>query len=143
MRILSLFTLTLLLISCNNAAKKKTDTKDTDTQTTQIPPPPPPPAAPDTIFTGLGNEPFWAVYVIKDSKILFHPADGPDVEVPYVPASSGPASILYNSSGNGNSIELTIIKKDCSDGMSDIIHTHEVQLRVNNTKYTGCSKEGK
>ena len=39
---------------------------------------------PDTIFTEFGTELFWSVYIIKDSKIVFHPADVPDVEVPFV-----------------------------------------------------------
>ena len=125
------------LIACNNAAKKDSDTKDTTVTVKQIPAQP---SIPDTIFTGFGNEPFWAVYVIKDSKILFHPADGPDVEVPYRAAVSGTGSIMYNSTGNGNSIDLTIIKKDCSDGMSDITHSYEVTLVVNKTKYAGCGR---
>ena len=33
----------------------------------------------DTIFSGFGTEPFWSVYVIDNRKIVFHPADGPDV----------------------------------------------------------------
>jgi uncharacterized membrane protein len=39
-------------------------------------------------------------------------------------------------------MELTITKKDCSDGMSDITHGYQVKLKVNAITYTGCGKEG-
>lgn len=141
MRILSTFIVVLLIIACNNSGKKKEDTKDTAKQVIQMPETP---STPDTIFTGFGNEPFWAVYVIKNSKIVFHPADGPDVELPFV-ASSAVNDITkkYNAASSTATLELIITKKDCSDGMSDEIHPYTVVLSINKAKYSGCGREDK
>jgi len=132
----------LFVMACNNSSDKKTSTKDTVKETVQMPEQP---VLPDTIFHALGTEPFWSVYVIRDSKIVFHPAEGADVEVPWVNGLITPDTRTreYNSSGNGNSIELKIIKKDCSDGMSEQVHSYEVMLVVNKTKYSGCGNDKK
>jgi len=140
MRIMSSIIALTAIIACNNSSNKKNHTKDTAEKTVQMPAQP---ATPDTIFTGFGTEPFWAVYVVKDSKIIFHPADGPDVEVPFVEATSVNNVSRYKSSSPDASIELSIAKKECSDGMSDEIHSYRVILVVNKEEYTGCGREGK
>lgn len=135
---------TLLVIACNNSDKKKEDTKTKDTAAAvnQAPPAPPVQALPDTIFNGFGTEPFWSVFVVKDVKIVFHPADGTDVEVPFVaPASPAARMTKYSSANAGASIELTIIEKICNDGMSELDHPYQVVLLVNKTKYSGCGKD--
>ncbi|MEO6611984.1 MAG: hypothetical protein ABIT05_11645 [Chitinophagaceae bacterium] len=148
MRLLSILLFSLTIIACNNTAKKKKDLpadetgiKDTVKQEKQMPETIP---VTDTVFTGLGTEPFWSVYVIANSKILFHPADGPDVEVPYtVPSAVNSATSVYSSTAGPASIELIITKKDCSDGMSEVTHPYSVTLSVNKTKYAGCGRMGK
>ena len=141
MRSISVFIIALLIIACKNSAKKKDDTKDTAKQVKQMPVTP---AVPDTVFTGFGTEPFWLVYVVQNNKIVFHPADGTDVEVPFVVAAT-PDNITrtYNSVSGSSAIELTIIKKSCGDGMSEQTHPYEVKLVVNKTKYAGCGRDGK
>ena len=69
------------------------------------------------------------------------PANGPDVEVPYVAASVINNTTKYSSAAGNASIELITIKKNCSDGMSEEIHPYEVTLRVNKTKYSGCGRK--
>ncbi len=141
MRIISFLALFLLIIACNNSAKKKEDLNDTAKTPEQMPEKI---ILPDTLFTGFGTEPFWSVYVVADSKIVFHPADGPDVEVPYVPvAITDSISSGYNSATGGTSIELKMIKKDCSDGMSETTHPYQVTLVVNKKRYHGCGRMGK
>ncbi len=129
-------------MACNNEAKKK-ENKNIDTiQTTGKKLVPVQPAIPDTVFSGFGTEPFWFLYVIRNDKIIFHPAEGSDVEVPYVTSiTSGAGNTEYNSSSGNAAIELTIIKKNCSDGMSDETHPYTVALTVNKTKYSGCGSE--
>ncbi|MGQ0738159.1 MAG: COG3650 family protein [Bacteroidota bacterium] len=138
MRIISALITLIIIIACNNSAKDKKDVKDTAQKNIRMPEQP---AIADTVFTGFGTEPFWSVYVIKDSKIIFHPADGPDVEVPYAAATNPDAvTTEYRSSGNDNNIELIIFRQDCSDGMSDETHRYKVTLFVNKTKYMGCGR---
>jgi uncharacterized membrane protein len=141
MRIISFFILFLLMITCNNSAKTKVNTKDTTPVPVQMPETI---IIPDTVFTAVGTEPFWSVYVVANSTIVFHPADGPDVEVPYTaPSAVNSTTSAYSSSAGSASIELIITKKDCSDGMSEIIHPYSVTLSVNKTKYAGCGRMGK
>jgi uncharacterized membrane protein len=141
MRIISFLILSLLLIACNHSAKTKEDIKDTATVPVQMPETI---IIPDTVFTGFGTEPFWSVYVVINSKIVFHPAEGPDVEVPY--PAAGPSVVgdtTHYISSASPAIDLLIVKKNCSDGMSEIIHPYSVTLSVNKTTYAGCGRMGK
>ena len=140
MRLFLTFLLVLFFWSCDNTAEKKKQSTDTSSALKK----PPAPEIPDTIFTGFGTEPFWSIYVIKDKKIVFHPADGPDVEVPFVAvANAARDTYQYNSTSGSNSIELVMEKKECSDGMSEEKHEYAVSLLINKKKYTGCGREGK
>ena len=136
MRLLPVFIIAIFLIACNNSAKKKEDTKDTAKQVVQMP------ETPDTIFTGFGTEPFWWVYVVNNSKIVFHPADGAVVEVPFV-ATTSPDSITtkYNSVSGNTTMDLTIVKKSCNDGVSEETHRYAVTLIIDKTKYSGCGRK--
>jgi uncharacterized membrane protein len=131
----------VVFAACNNSSDKKGDGL---TDTTQKPGPgnEQSTTAADTVFTAFGNEPFWALYVIRGSKLLFHPADGGDVEVPYVePAEIDATTRRYSSVGDSATIELTITRKDCSDGMSDLTHKFQTQVKVNAVTYEGCGRE--
>lgn len=130
----------LFLAACNNSArdnKETTDSISADTTTgTQLPP------STDTIFRGFGNEPFWAVYVINNDRIVYHPADGPDIAVPFVtPATPDALTTKYNSTNDSVTLELTVIKKQCSDGMSDNVHPYSVTVKINAFRYEGCGRE--
>lgn len=138
MRISSTILFALLVISCNNKAGKKENNTDSVIRVIPIPEAPVPA---DTIFTGFGTEPFWSVYVINNSKIVFHPADELDTELPFVtPVFMDDHTKKYKSSTATDSLELTIIKKNCSDGMSDETHSYEVILLINKTRYSGCGR---
>ena len=134
-----------LAVSCGN--QSTTEKTDKDTIVNQAPDTtgnltPSTPVGTDTVFTAFGNEPFWALYVIRDNKLLFHPADGPDVEAPYVaPTQTDAMTQRYNSAGDSATIELIIIKRDCSDGMSDMTHRFETSVKVNAVTYRGCGRE--
>lgn len=139
MRLFSALLLFMFFIACNNSAKKKDHSTDTAKQVKQLPATS---NIPDTVFHGIGTEPFWSVYVIKDSKIVFDPADGPEVELPYVAATIvDPLTTTYNSTSGTSALNLTIIKKNCSDGMSETVHPYEVTLTVNGSTYSGCGKQ--
>src|SRR5437868_4072028 len=139
MRFLLIFLFPAAMIACNNTAKNKKDlpdgetaAKDTVKQEKQMPGT----TETDTGFTGLGTEPFWSVYVIVNSKILFHPANGPAVEVPYtVPSAVSNTVSVYSSTAGPASIKLIITKKDCNDGMSEVTYPYSVTLSVNKIKY--------
>jgi uncharacterized membrane protein len=143
MRIVSALAILLLVFACNNQANKKEDTKDSSVgdlpvKREELP------QNRDTIFTGFGNEPFWAVYVINNDRIVFHPMDGSDVTVPFLPViNQDSVTQKYASSTDNHEIVLIITKKPCSDGMSDMTHEYGVDLMVNATHYSGCGRIGK
>jgi uncharacterized membrane protein len=141
MRLITLGWLFLVVSACNNQANRDKVSADSIAQDTPIINSQPAHAA-DTVFTGFGNEPFWAVYVIDNSKIVFHPMEGGDVSVPFVPASQ-PDSVTTRYAGTTGSSEIVLIitKKPCSDGMSDITHQYAVELTVNKTNYSGCGRQ--
>ena len=140
MRILLFATLLMLITACNNSSEKKGDTTDTAKQVVQMPETP---ATPDTLFHAFGTEPFWSEYVINNNKIEYHTAEGMDVEVPFVAATT-PDNLTTNyASNNGkDTINLTLVKKDCSDGMSEETHPYQVTMKVDGAQYHGCAKKG-
>ena len=73
MRTLLPFAALLVLTACNNRAENN-DATDMDSTATADSSSAQPPAAtaPDTVFTAFGNEPFWALYGIRDEKLVFH-----------------------------------------------------------------------
>ena len=138
MRFIFFISLVLLITACNNNAKKKT-TNITDTIVENKPIPR---VGLDTIFTGLGTEPFWAVYVIRDDKIVFQPADGPLVEMDLTRTDSlYPDIIKYIANNTVTAIFLTIKKENCSDGMSEEVYPYSVDLNVDGKKYKGCGRK--
>ena len=54
----------------------------------------------------------------------------------------GTITTKYNFGNDTTKIELTIIRKDCSDGMSEETHPYGVALVINKTKYSGCGRKG-
>jgi uncharacterized membrane protein len=99
-------------VACNNNnAGKANDIKDTVPQIIQMPQTP---AVPHTGFTGVGTEPCWPVYVINNSKIFFHPADGPDVETSLVTSIPDRIPAKYSSVNGSTTMELIITKKNAA-----------------------------
>lgn len=96
----------------------------------------------DTIFTSFVTVQFWSVQIVNNNKIIFYPADGPDVKVPFVAVTS-PDSIntKYNSVNGNTTMDLTIVKKDCNDGMSKETHSYGVSLKTDTIKYPGCGRK--
>ena len=135
MRLLPFIALIMLVTACNNSSKKKGDTKDTTSQVIQDTP-----AAPDTLFYGYGGNPYWDVYVINNSKIRYvSGGELPDVEVPYTtPTTIDSMTTNYSSYKGRDTINLTIIKKDCTTSLSKEVRSYQVKLRVNRGNYTGC-----
>lgn len=137
MRIITLF-IALVFIACNNSSEKKTGIKDTANKTNQMPATT---IMPDTSFYGLGTEPFWSFYIIDQSKVVFHLADGPDVVADLKRTSNGDNITQGYAAADGVYIDFIITKKPCSDGMSERVHTYEVSLTVNKEKYKGCGND--
>ena len=139
MRLYILFATCSLIIACNNSSNDKKTVTDTAKTTVQMPAEP---LVSDTLLHAVGTEPFWSLYVIKDKKIIFHPAEGADVEVPFVaPANTDSVTRRFTSANDNTNLELIITKQECSDGMSEKVYPYSVTLSLNAVKYKGCGEE--
>jgi len=139
MRIHLLFVTALLSIGCNNSADKKKSEEDTVKIVNQMPPLP---VRKDTLLHAVGTEPFWFLYVINHTKIIFHPADGADVEVPFVePEKVDSLTYKYTSANDKITMELMVKKHPCSDGMSEKQYPYTIGISLNAVKYKGCGEE--
>jgi uncharacterized membrane protein len=145
--LLFVFSLTVLLTACNNNSSKKEESIDTagnginnpgdTTVNARIP-------VADTIFKGMGTEPFWAVYVIDNRNIVFHPSEGDKISVPFVaPVVPDNITTKYNSANDSVTLELILLKKNCNNGMSDIVYPYEVNLKINAMTLKGCGEFAK
>ncbi len=141
----------LPIMACNNHTKDHKDTeKDTMvTQVTDIPiikdttpvPLPENDVKYDTVFSGLGTEPFWSIDVIKDKEIVFKNSEGLEVAVPYREPGTANNVQRYISNKGRETIVLAITKKKCSDGMSETDYEYEIIAVVNTVTYRGCGKK--
>jgi uncharacterized membrane protein len=87
-------------------------------------------------FFGVGNEPFWSVELRADDSLSFFLADrGQPIRVKMEKISSGADSLVLTGS---DSLSVLILPQMCSDGMSDHVYPHAVQVRYKNETYRGC-----
>lgn len=88
---------------------------------------------------GVGNEPFWNIAIDEQKSIAFQLADWPKPQLfkrakPIVSADS----TIYQTRNDSATLHVVIYNRFCSDGMSDNIYPHQIQVRYNNTLYEGC-----
>jgi uncharacterized membrane protein len=96
-------------------------------------------------FHAVGTEPFWGV-VISDSGLTFSTPESPDgIRFPAsLPALEG-KTYRWSSATvgpNAHRLEVTIVEKRCSDGMSDKVWTHAATVRYDGQLYEGCADRG-
>jgi heat shock protein HslJ len=93
-------------------------------------------------FKGIGTEPFWSISISEDaitwttpeSKIQFSGS---------APMQSMDANVkrYVSEDGKGNRLELQILQKSCSDGMSNQDYAYQVKVQLvqkETTTYQGC-----
>ena len=96
---------------------------------------PPPTAVSAAPYRALGTEPFWAL-TIDSREIVFTEANAPGVQIvePLPKVIHGFAGDIYQ----GKRIGVNIVRTPCSDGMSERVYPHQVQLRVDGRSFEGC-----
>jgi len=91
-------------------------------------------------YRALGTEPFWGVEVTADSLVLERPdADPVHFRVTKVRRWAG-TDVLTGRTG-GTSIEITIERRPCSDGMSDRQYAFSSRVSFGDERLTGCAFE--
>lgn len=96
-------------------------------------------------FKGVGTEPFWSVE-IEDKKIFFQSLnenfEAISGQVNKVDVAGD--TMTFISETANETIEVTLIKEDCSDGMSDRNYSHRVEVSITRSsekeplKLKGC-----
>lgn len=84
-------------------------------------------------YKALGTEPFWAL-TIDQRTMKFERPDGRPVTVPTPRVIHGFAGDIYKT----RRIDVNIVHKRCSDGMSDNTYPDTVQVTVDGRRYEGC-----
>lgn len=114
-----------------------------------VPPAPPAPTPePSHVLGGvdldqpvkaLGNEPFW--YVTMDGKTMTYGGpDRPERRAPQSgPQMQGTTATFTGETAAGQSLEVTLIATECSDGMSDRTYPLVARVKVADETLTGCA----
>lgn len=94
----------------------------------------------------VGTEPFWGVKV-TGSTLTYSNPENPD-GFPYPIASvreaqgytSGTATVIKTGCSKWKTTTLTMVRGECSDGMSDTVYTHHAVYDVDGIVLYGCCK---
>ena len=105
------------------------------------------PAAPTAIggidlgqpLRAIGTEPFWGVDITPQS-LVYTAVDHPGLTV----ANPGPTvqgtTAVYAAGGTGGqTLVVTLIATECSDGMSDRVYPLTARVELGSTKLNGCA----
>ena len=108
-----------------------------------ISPTPTQPAMVVTEWVALGNEPFWNVRIMPDSIVWRTPEHLEGIHFPPAVPESVAGEIRWRTqrSGTPSSLELSITRMECSDGMSDRVYPFKATLRLDSETFTGCAEE--
>ncbi|MCW3102894.1 MAG: hypothetical protein JWO09_1334 [Bacteroidetes bacterium] len=98
-------------------------------------------------FWCMGTEPFWQLQISEKENLidLYNPMEQKTIHAAYVKPKTENGSITYTTLNNVKepNFRIVIIKKKCSDGMSDREYDYEATVIVNGTTYKGCAVKGK
>ena len=93
-------------------------------------------------FIALGNEPFWAVEIIPEEKIITLKDVGIEKTYiyPYKAAKVVGNTFTYEvANDRKQSIKVVITKETCSDGMSDRKYNYSALVIINGKTLNGCA----
>lgn len=88
---------------------------------------------------GVGTEPFWSVEVDdSDSLVVNMPDWTSPLRSKITAADRSQDSVTYTASGD--SLQLVVYPRFCSDGMSDFLYTQKLKLVYKGQTYKGCGE---
>lgn len=106
-----------------------------------IAPPPAAPIAPPPAFWVAGTEPFWAVRIDSAGLRFSSPDDTAGIRFPPISPVVTGDTLRWVGRTERDSIEVTLWKGICSDGMSDREWSHTATVVVGGRSYRGCARE--
>lgn len=84
-------------------------------------------------YHALGTEPFWNL-VIDEHEIVFLRPDQQPIKQPTPKVIIGIAGEIYQTAR----INVNLVHRQCSDGMSDRTFPDKVEVRVDGRQFSGC-----
>ena len=86
----------------------------------------------------LGTEPFWAIDVAHETLVLTRPGVA-DVTAPTSdPVVTGTTAVYSGTTNTGQTLVMTLIATECSDGMSDRIYPLTAKVELGEETLNGC-----
>ena len=90
-------------------------------------------------YRAIGTEPFWGLSISGD-ELRFSTPDNPEgLRFPATTARRDADTLLWSGSADGTVLEARIWPGECSDNMSDSVHTHTAHVRIGGSTYEGCA----
>jgi heat shock protein HslJ len=100
-----------------------------------VPPPPPlTPNPPGGVYRAVGTEPFWDLTINERQMVFTDRGNNVQVAQPTPRVIIGVAGEIYQSPR----LNVNIVHRQCSDGMSDRVYPDTVQVTVDGRQYRGC-----
>lgn len=86
----------------------------------------------------LGTEPFWAIDIAHRTLSLTRPGVA-DVTAPVAsPVVTGTTAVYTGTTDSGQTLVLTLIATECSDGMSDRLYPLTAKVELGEETLNGC-----
>jgi len=86
----------------------------------------------------LGTEPFWAIDIAHETMVLTRPGV-PDITAPTSdPVVTGTTAVYSGTTNTGQTLVLTVIATECSDGMSDRVYPLTAKVELGEETLNGC-----
>jgi heat shock protein HslJ len=98
------------------------------------PPPPVTPNPPGGVYRAVGTEPFWDLTIDERQMVFTDRGNNIAVAQPTPRVIVGIAGEIYQTHG----LNVNIVHRECSDGMSDRTYPDTVQIDVEGHRYNGC-----
>lgn len=99
-------------------------------------------AARGVVFRAVGNEPGWYAEVDAGAAPTMRLVlDYGERQLTVATSTPLPGDAGFRGEADGLTIELRIATATCSDGMSDAVYPHRVELTVGAQEYRGCGRK--
>lgn len=135
-----------MLASVAGCVRRPADDRAVVADSTTAPVPAPAVSRPGLVITewvALGNEPFWNVSIMPDSIVWRTPEHLEGIHFPPTARERSGGVITWRTARSGTpaSLELSIERMTCSDGMSDRVYPYKATLTLYAQTFTGCAEQ--
>lgn len=90
-------------------------------------------------FRVLGTEPFWTIEVTP-AQLRYEGLDRPEQTAPNPgPVVRGKTAVFTVTTKQNNSLVVTLVDTDCSDGMSDRLYPLTARVEISGETLDGCA----